>query len=37
MPKRICLPSTEIRRILAYFPKVGLYDLHAVCVSVNPP
>jgi hypothetical protein len=22
---------------LAYFPKVGLCDLHASCVSVNPP
>jgi hypothetical protein len=22
---------------LAYFPKGGLCDLHAVCVSVNPP
>jgi hypothetical protein len=21
---------------LAYFPKVGLCDLHAVCLSVNP-
>jgi hypothetical protein len=22
---------------LAYYPKVSLYDLHAVCVSVNHP
>jgi hypothetical protein len=30
------------RSFLAYFPyfgkmKFGVYDLHAVCVSVNPP
>jgi hypothetical protein len=23
--------------LLACFPKVGLRDLHAVCVSVRPP
>jgi hypothetical protein len=37
MPKRICLPSSEIWRILAYFPKVGLHYLHVVCEFVNPP
>jgi hypothetical protein len=26
-----------VEKLLAYFPKVGLYDLHAVCVSTNPP
>jgi hypothetical protein len=23
--------------LLTYFPKVGLYDLHAVCVSLYSP
>jgi hypothetical protein len=28
---------TYVFVLLAYFSKVGLCDLHAVCVSVNPP
>jgi hypothetical protein len=26
-----------LKTFLAYFPKIGLCDLHPVCVSVYPP
>jgi hypothetical protein len=26
--------ETLVKAVLAYFPKVGLCDIHAVCVSV---
>jgi hypothetical protein len=30
------ITAQTARHFSPYFPKVGLYDLHAVCVTVTP-